>query len=174
MMPSTELSLPGQRVYASGAVANVGSFATAYTVVSSQLGGFYTAAMALPRDFDRSRDAFVDAFIYGTAAGAIAAGVVQLELGITFIDPAGTATNLTRTILQALPANFNPAQHVTVPMLNAGAATITGGTLPDQADIGFRIARNGPAVPDNWPSTLAFLTSLRLRYNRLCRFCDSC
>jgi hypothetical protein len=171
-MASVHTSLYFVRTFGLTTNSQLGSTMPGLTVQPAQTGGFYVPPQPLPLDFDRSRDARLTAYIFSPNNPGGAAGDVQLDGVIGYAQADTPPTDLLVTALASLPAAWAINLWRPVELLTAGGPAIPAGTLPTNPVLGIRIARNGPAAPDTYPSPLGLLLVLRLDYNRLCQFCD--
>lgn len=168
-MPTNYYTLVYNRFYASIAETLIGTTITALNVLGTQLGGFYCNPFRVPLYFDRSRDAFLTAYIGNTSGVGPAAGDVALQAIITVLPPAAAPFNLTPIVVVPIAAAWPQNSWLEVDLLNAGLPPIPAFSIPDKSLLGVRFQRNGPAATDTWTGQLALVTSLTLRYNELCR-----
>jgi len=174
MMPSTELQLAFDRAYAGTSLNTLGTALTGFSVTSSQLGGMFLEPIAVPRDYDRSRDGRLYITLANVGIVGPATGDVVLQSTRTLAPPPGPSVNVTVEQVFTPPANWDAQNWQQVELLNAGGPWLPAGTIADQSILGIRVARDGGDVLDTWNASLFFADFVRLTYNRLCRFCDGC
>ena len=172
LLPSTEMQLPA--VAPSGTTLNsaLRFYLFAYGITQNALGGFYTQPWTIPVDFDRSREARLYGIVGTATAQALPAGNITMVAQRTSIAPGGVPSDLGINTIYTVPANWPAGAWTELEYLNAGAPYFPAGTLAPNSIVGLRHLRAGNLPGDTWTGTLALPLFLRVRYHRLCQFCD--
>ena len=173
LLPSTELQLPALRLYASATSGAIGTALATVNVTGTQFGGFFTQPIQTPVDFDRSREARLFLLIASNTA-AQPAGNVRLDTVFTWCDDASAPLDQLNFQVVAIPLNYPVGRSLQVEIGSAAAPFLPGGILTPNSSFGLRVARSGSHGTDTWTGTLAIAMTARLRYHRLCQFCDGC
>jgi hypothetical protein len=173
-MPTVEYPWLAERPYASVGTTTLGTAIPTYTCTAAQLGGFITYDLPVPRNFDRSRDAFLDTWIYRPGGALIGGNPAVFQVAITISPPGLTPVEVTYPVTKYVPTNWPNQTRLSLALLNAGAPAFPASSIPDQAVIGVRFYRDGPNVGDLYPVILGFPPSLRLQYNQLCGSFGGC
>ena len=171
-MSSVRLAFAADRIYASASTSTLGNAISTLVTTQTQLGGYYTKALRLPDDFDRSRDAHLWVPVANLGVIGPAAGNIILLCRAGWTTPGGVLTEVLSLLSVPIPASWPASSLLYVNPTVAGAPIFPAHTLPQNALMGFRIARDGGNSSDTWAASSQFPTSAALAYNQLCHFCD--
>lgn len=173
VQPSTELQVPYVRDFASVLNDTIGNIPAAVKITANALGGFFTQPINVPVDYDRTRPGRLFVTIASGTSTQPAGDIVLLASWGWFAAPDQVVEGFVQPVI-AIPADWDLNDSLIVEVGSEASPFFPGGTFPPNASFGLRIARNGGLGTDTWTGSLKLMQSLRLRYSRLCQFCDGC
>jgi len=152
--------------------AGTGLAISGWSVSASNAGGFYTAPIKLPSDYDVTRPGYLYNFLRNSIASAAAGLAFHLEQRISFGQPTAAMARLDIDIDVAVP---NPwAAGDTMDLLFDSDVAPVGYSIPahslDPEDwIGVRVFRDPANANDTYPNAINFASAVLLEYHPRCQ-----
>jgi len=173
-MSSIALLWPKARTYATITDNTLGTCIPTFSVQATATGGMFCESWEVPPDFDRSRPAYLDWFLFRQAGILINGADVVTAVAVTVSPKDQTPVETTWSIVTPIPTNWPNQVRIDLELLNAGTPAFPAHSIPDNSWFSVRAWRDGPNVLDTYPVPISYPNGLILRYNRLCQFCDGC
>jgi hypothetical protein len=164
------LDLPLGQLQSTGSLPTAGPGLLTIILIDGSTGGWRTLSIPTPYDLDRSRPADLDLYHYrGAFPTPTVDQVIRLQTQIVIRSLDTTIQTIDVTESVTIPANSGP-QVLQLTTLGNGASIIPAGTIPKGSVLGVRILRLGADAADTYTTSRNFLSTVRLRYTRLCNF----